>query len=105
MRDMDGNGMPTVKAAKSEKKPHILEINERARMRLCGVEEVRSFDEKSIVLVSTQGSMVIEGDGLRITVWNTEQGNMELTGRIDGLYYYVPRETGDKKSGWRRLFH
>lgn len=101
---MNGTGISTAKTAKSEKKPHILEIQERACMRLSGVEEVRSFDEKSIVLVSSQGSMVIEGTGLRITLWNTEQGNMELTGRIDGLYYYVPREAGEKKSGWRRLF-
>ncbi len=112
----NGYGTQGQNSIGNEKKAHRIQCEARASMRLCGICDVKSFDPKSVLLTSTEGDMVIEGEDLRITVWNTEAGNMELTGRIDGLYYYEshPNDQGNKngksgknggrESGWHRLF-
>jgi hypothetical protein len=43
------------------------------------------------MLETTQGRLVVEGDGLRIESLSKEDGVVEISGRIDGAAYSEPK--------------
>ena len=45
---------------------HLIILEERERLSVSGVEEVESFDENTIVMSTTRGTLVIRGDDLHI---------------------------------------
>jgi sporulation protein YabP len=57
-------------------------------MLICGVEDVVSFDENGVSLVTVCGSMAVEGEGLHVKVLNVGEGKVEIEGRINGVYYF-----------------
>ncbi len=71
-------------------------IYQRKRIELSGIEEVESFTENAIVMRSILGSVSVEGEGLKIDRFSTEQGELIITGRFDSVYYF-DGESGDKK--------
>ena len=81
------------------KAPHSISSVERRGIRIEGVCDVISFDEKSVVMETSCGSMAIEGEDLHITVLNITDGKVEIDGRINGVYYFEERPTQK-----RRLF-
>ena len=60
----------------------------RSGMRIDGVCDVVSFDEGGVVLLTNCGNMAVEGEDLRVTVLNISEGIVEISGRINGLYYF-----------------
>ena len=71
-------------------------ILSRSHAELTGISEVLSFDESSVELSGDDGTLCIEGNGIRIVEFDS--------GRINGINYFddMPRE---KKSGFfSRLF-
>lgn len=60
----------------------------REGIKINGVNEVLSFDDVGVSLDTPCGSMAIEGEGLRVTTLNTDDGIVEITGKINGVYYY-----------------
>ena len=81
--------------------PHKLTLNERQKLTMTGVSEVVSFDEDSVVLHTNLGSLVVEGQELKLKNLSLEGGQMEVSGHISGLFYEEPRQSG---SFWSRLF-
>ena len=69
--------------------PHKLQMNERRNLTMTGVTEVVSFDESTVVLQTSLGLLVVQGQQLQVAV----------DGSISALSYEEPRQ-----SGWRRLF-
>ena len=67
-------------------------------MSISGVCEVISFDEHAVNLRTVCGDLAIEGEGLHITVLNVAEGKGEITGKVNGVYYY------DKNATKRGLF-
>ena len=57
-------------------------------MKIRGVSEVISFDDGGVALETPFGNMAVEGEGLRVTTLNTDDGVVEITGQINGVYYY-----------------
>lgn len=86
----------------SEIQTHGFSSEERANLRLCGVRDVQSFDDREVVLETSCGAMTVEGEGLHIGVLNVEQGRVEINGRIDGLFYFDNTPTQKKKLFGRR---
>lgn len=41
--------------------PHQLQLDSRARLHMTGVIEVESFDESTIVLTTTRGTLIVRG--------------------------------------------
>lgn len=79
--------------------PHKLQLNERTSLTMTGVAEVVSFDENTVVLQTSLGLLVIQGQQLQLKNLTLEGGQMAVEGSIRALSYEEPRQTG-----WRRLF-
>lgn len=69
----------------------IIEIKNRESARISGIVSVSGFGEDYVTLETTQGRLIVEGDGLRIESLSKEDGVVEISGRIDGAAYSEPR--------------
>ena len=78
---------------------HKLQLNERESLTMTGVAEVVSFDENTVVLQTSLGLLVIQGQQLQLKNLTLEGGQVAVEGSIRALSYEEPRQTG-----WRRLF-
>ena len=83
---------------------HSLQANERRDMLVRGVQEVLSFDEHNVRLVTTAGVLNLEGRELRIHTLNTRDGIVAVTGILDGvLYENDPADNPTPPQGKRRF--
>lgn len=91
-----------------EEKPKRLEtahnviIEGRSSLNISGVEDVESFDEKSIVMDTAKGILLVRGEDLHMEKLSLDGGDLLVTGKINSLEYEDDnRETG---GFWARLF-
>ena len=57
---------------------HHLTLEDRERLTVSGVEEVESFDEATIVMVTAQGVLVVRGEGLHIEKLSLDGGDLKV---------------------------
>ena len=74
--------------------PHKLTLNERKNLTLSGVTEVVSFDENTVVLRTSLGTLEIQGQSLQLKNLSLEGGQAAVDGQISALYYEEPRPAG-----------
>ena len=79
--------------------PHKLQLNERKKLTMTGVTEVVSFDEAAVVLQTSLGLLIVQGQQLQLKNLSLEGGQVAVEGDINALSYEEPRQ-----GGWRRLF-
>ena len=79
--------------------PHKLQLSERKTLSMTGVTEVVSFDENTVVLQTSLGLLIVQGQQLSLQNLSLEGGQVAVDGSISALSYEEPRQ-----SGWRRLF-
>ena len=79
--------------------PHKLQLNERKKLTMTGVTEVVSFDETAVVLQTSLGLLIVQGQQLQLKNLSLEGGQVAVEGDINALSYEEPRQ-----DGWRRLF-
>ena len=77
-------------------KAHKISLNNRISGLVTGVREVISFDAAEIVLDTEQGILILKGDDLHVTRLTVDKGEVEITGRVDGIIY---TDDGEKKRG------
>lgn len=75
--------------------PHDLTLEARRRLRVTGVTEVISFDDSSVVLVTSLGTLVILGKELQLKTLTLEGGSVAVEGEISDLRYEEPRRNGN----------
>lgn len=75
-------------------KAHKISLNNRLAGSMTGVREVISFDGGEIILDTEQGIMIVKGEDLHVTRLTLDKGEVEISGRIDGILY---TENEDKK--------
>ena len=75
---------------------HSVALADRKRLCLTGVEDVDCFNERLVVLRTSQGTLTVAGAGLNISQLSLEAGKVELEGEVDALEY----SGGKKKGGW-----
>ena len=80
------------------KLPHKLQLSERKQLTMTGVTEVVSFDEGSVVLRTSLGTLIVQGTELQLKTLSLEGGQVAVDGQVSALIYEEPR-----LSGWRRL--
>ena len=79
--------------------PHKLQLSERKVLTMTGVTEVVSFDETAVVLQTSLGLLIVQGQQLQLKNLSLEGGQVAVEGDINALSYEEPRQ-----GGWRRLF-
>lgn len=75
---------------------------ERKKLQLSGIEDVISFDELSVYLVTENGNLLIEGTELHITTLDVASGNMIIEGAIRSMIYH-DKETKKKDSFFTKI--
>lgn len=90
---------PSEEKKGSTVRPHTLSIDNRQRAVVGGVEAVDSFNEQTIVLVTSAGAMVIFGEQLHISKLNLEDGQLLIEGQIHALEYDDRARSGRQKFG------
>ena len=81
--------------------PHKLTLNERKNLTMHGVTEVVSFDDTTIILRTSLGTLLVQGRDLQLKTLSLDGGQVAVDGNISALIYEEPR--ADR--GWvRRLF-
>ena len=86
----------------TEKSEHEIHIGKRNFMSISGVDEVLSFDENSVTLVSVEGELVVEGENIKIGALDTDRGVVTLSGKIDG-FFYVSDDKNQKRGFFSRF--
>ena len=66
---------------------HHMILEGREELSVSGVEEVESFDENTIVMVTNKGTLVVRGEGLHIEKLSLDGGDLRVEGMVDSLTY------------------
>ena len=66
--------------------PHHVVIEERKSLTVSGVEDVERFDETTIVLSTSKGTMVVTGENLHIEKLSLDGGDLK-EGDVDAVTY------------------
>lgn len=62
-------------------------LEDREKMTVTGVEQVESFNDNTIILITVKGGMVIKGADLNISKLNIEDGSVKIEGNINSINY------------------
>ena len=81
--------------------PQNIILESRSRMSISGVQDVESFDDTSVCLLTTRGVISVRGTGLHIERLSLESGEVNIEGTIDALEYLDEEPHG---GFWSRLF-
>ena len=79
---------------------HTLSLEGRSRARLTGVMAVSCFNEREVVLQTSEGEVALMGAGLHIEQLSLEDGKLGVTGEITAIEYSAP----SRKREHRALF-
>lgn len=63
-------------------------IRSRKHIDITGVKDVISFDDRSVVMMTSGGDMTVEGEELKIGVLDTDKGIVSVDGNISAVIYY-----------------
>ena len=66
---------------------HRLELTGREKLTVSGVEDVERFDENSIVMMTSAGTLVVSGSDLHIGKLSLDGGELRVDGQIDSIAY------------------
>ncbi len=73
---------------------HTLMLDGRAHAKLTGVTAVSCFNDREVVLETSEGEVALLGENLHIEQLNLDDGQLDVTGEIAGIEY---SETAKKK--------
>ena len=83
---------------------HSLMLENRQNGRITGVKDIKSFDEKEILLCTQAGKLVIKGEQLHVKQLDLEKGEVDLEGKVDSLTYLSKNTDNRDESLFRRMF-
>ena len=86
---------------KEEMRHTNLNVKERNNLTLNGVCNVIGFDEEYVTLATSDGRIIIEGEGLKIESLSKQGGEINISGKISGVFYSEKRTL---KSPFSKLF-
>lgn len=88
----------------ASQKPHRLILENRRESTISGVQDVHSFNEEEILLLTEEGKLQIKGEQLHIKGLNLEKGEANIEGKVNSLIY-LSRSTPEKQEKLlRRMF-
>lgn len=72
---------------KMNRRPHRLEISNRGKGCVTGIQDVVSFDENQIILDTDMGLLTIKGKELHVSRLTLEKGEVDIEGTVDSFTY------------------
>ena len=66
---------------------HSVVINAREKAVVTGVNDVDSFNENEIVLMTDAGMLIVYGEQLHINKLNLEEGQVAIDGVVNSVEY------------------
>ena len=96
-----GESMAYEQTPRQAPKEHSLNMLNREKLSLTGVQDVSGFDESLIVLVTSLGPLTVRGEGLHIDRIDLNAGQLDVRGKVSDLCYEEPAREG---GFWSRLF-
>ena len=82
---------------------HNIKIFNRKRVEIDGVQDVKSFDERQVCLLTVRGEMVLDGDGFQIEKLDIDAGAVHIAGEVLSIRY-VLEEAATNRGFFSRLF-
>ena len=79
---------------------HSILMENRQKVSITGVQDVDSFDEATVILVTDLGYITLHGDDLHISKLNLEEGQLIVEGEIVALQYSDADYIQGKGSGF-----
>ncbi len=83
---------------------HSVLIDNREKVTITGVEDVDSFDEHSVLLVTDLGYITLHGEDLHISKLNLDDGQLVVEGEIYGMEYSDADRMGKGGGFFGKLF-
>ena len=77
---------------------HTVRLENRSDLTMTGVSEVLSYDDGYMELALDEGGVTVEGEGLRITEFDSERRTLTAHGTVSSLTY--TDRTARKRSGF-----
>ena len=71
---------------------------------ITGVQEIHSFNENEVLLLSEAGKILLKGEQLHVRNLNLEKGDAEVEGRVDSLSYLTRNAHKKDESILKRMF-
>ena len=68
-------------------RPHELSLEGRRRAVVSGVSVLTGCSEQMVVMVTSEGTLTILGEGLHVGRLNLEEGKLSVDGTIQALEY------------------
>ena len=82
--------------------PHNIILEGRERLSISGVEDVESFNEETIVVYTSKGLLLVQGNDLHIEKLSLDGGDLAVEGQVLSLRY--EEEPKDRGGLLSRLF-
>lgn len=83
---------------------HSLMLENRQDGRITGVKDIKSFDEKEILLFTQAGKLIIKGEQLHVKQLDLEKGEVDLEGKVDSLTYLSKNTDNQGEPFFKRIF-
>lgn len=87
-----------------DNKRHTIAMENRERLTICEVEDVESFDEEKVVVVTSMGMLTVLGSDFRIHKLNVDDGQLVIEGMVDELKYSQSHSREHQGGFFTRLF-
>ena len=83
---------------------HRVLLENRKKAVITGVQEIHSFNENEVLLLSEAGKILLKGEQLHVRKLNLEKGDAEGEGRVDSLSYLTRNAHKKDESILKRMF-
>lgn len=85
-------------------KNHKVVLENRSCIKITDTEDIASFDENRVILLTSMGEMVLSGEGFRINKLNVDDGEVMIEGCFDAVEYTEREKTERGGSLFGRIF-
>ena len=79
-------------------------LENRQNVKMTGIKDIKSFDEKEILLFTETGKLLIKGEELHVKRLNLEKGEADLEGKVYRLTYLSKNTDKKEESLLKRMF-
>ena len=87
-----------------EVKRHFITMENREKITITEVEDVESFDEGKVIVITSMGAMTIEGSDFKINKLNVDDGQLVIEGIVDEIKYSEIRRREESSGFFASLF-